>query len=98
MKRLRRPKLEDGELCMYWGRQDNDCPDVIIAWQGDSAMKRDSNLLHYAMCSPHVDPNVQPLFSKMRPSLVDDLKERGYDITTIKFSIKKLPPPTKDSK
>jgi hypothetical protein len=36
MKRLRKPKLKDGELQMYWGRPDpHDNPDVVLAWQGD---------------------------------------------------------------
>ena len=52
MKRLRAPKLKEGELRIYWGRESHDrTPDVMLAWQGDSAMKRDTNLLHYVMCS-----------------------------------------------
>ena len=51
--------------------------------------KRDSALLHYHMGSRHPDPTVQPVFSKMRPSLIEELEARGYDITTLRFSIMK---------
>ena len=91
VKRFRKPKMVDGELKMYWGKPDkHDGPDVVLAWQGDASMRRDTNLLHYHLCSAKPDLTVMPLFSKMTPSLIDELKARGYDITTLKFTIKKL--------
>ena len=90
MKRLRTPKLQTGELRMYWGRESHGrAPDIMLAWQGDSSMERDTQLLHYMMCSKHPDPSAKPLFSVMRPSLMEELDARGYDLTTLKFSIKK---------
>ena len=90
MKRFRTPKLADGELRIYWGREPHDrTPDVMFAWQGDRSMKHDTNLLHYMMASKHPDTSVTPLFSKMRPSLFEELDARGYDLTTLKFSIMK---------
>lgn len=89
MKRFRRPKLKDGELRMYWGKLPGDCPDIIFSWQGDWSMKRDSRFLHYALASDRPDPFAQPIFSKMNPSFIKELEMRGYDITTIKFSIMK---------
>jgi hypothetical protein len=89
MKRLRTPKLKDGELQIYWGREPRGIPELMFAWQGDRAMKRDTHLLHYVMASRHPDPHVSPLFSKMRPSLFEELDARGYDLTTLKFSIMK---------
>lgn len=91
MKRLRAPKLKDGELRAYWGRVDGDCPDVVFAWQGDSSMKRDSAMLYYHIGSKHPDPHTQPIFIKMLPSLIEELDARGYDLTTLKFSIMKKP-------
>lgn len=89
-KRLRAPKLKNGELCMYWGRDQYDrTPDVVLAWQGDSSMKRDTALLHMVICSQHPDPRAHPIFSKMNPSLIEELVARGYDLTTLKFSIMK---------
>jgi hypothetical protein len=89
MKRLRTPKLADGELRIYWGREPRGIPEIMFAWQGDRSMKYDSKLLHYMMASKHPDPNVTPIFSKMRPSLFEELEARGYDMTTLKFSIMK---------
>ena len=89
-KRLRKPKLHDGELRMYWGRERPGEPaEVMYAWQGDRSMRGDSALLHYEIGSPHPDPHVKPIFSKMRPSLIEELEARGYDLSTLKFSIKK---------
>lgn len=89
-KRLRKPKLHDGELRAYWGRADkHDAPDVVLAWQGDRMMKRDTNMLHYYMCSKRVDPLAKPLYSSMQPSMIEELEARGYDITTIEFRIRK---------
>lgn len=89
MKRLRKPKLKDGELRMYWGREPHGNPEVMLAWLGDSAMKRDINLLFYHLCCQHPDPHAKPIFSKMNPSLIEELDARGYDLTTLKFSIMK---------
>ncbi len=89
MKRLRRPILKDGELRIYWGRLPHENPDIVFAWQGDASMRRDTSLLHYMMASKHPDPHVKPIFSKMRPSLFEELDARGYDLTTLKFSIMK---------
>ena len=91
MKRLRKPKLKDGELRMYWGRVENDAPDVVLAWQGDRSMKADTALLHMHLCSQHPDLHAKPLFSKMNPSLIEELDARGYDLKTLKFSIMKKP-------
>ncbi len=89
MKRLRTPKLEDGELLIYWGREPRGIPEIMFAWQGDSSMKRDTNLLHYMMATQHPDPQVTPIFSKMKPSLFEELEARGYDLSTLEFTIKK---------
>ena len=89
MKRLRKPKLKDGELMVYWGKLPHDDPDVIYAWHGDASMKRDSAALHYYFGCQRPDPQVTPIFSKMLPSLMEYLESRGYDITTLKFSIMK---------
>ena len=90
MKRLRKPNLKDGELRVYWGREPHDStPDVMFAWQGERAMKRDASLLHYHLASKRPDLSAQPLFSKMIPSLIEELDARGYDLKTLKFSIRK---------
>jgi hypothetical protein len=90
-KRFRRPKVKEGELRMYWGKLPHDAPDIVIEWRGEG-MKHDSNLLYYVLCSDRPDYFARPLFSKMEPSLIKELESRGYDITTLKFSIMKKQP------
>lgn len=89
MKRLRRPKLKEGELRVYWGKLPHDSPDIIYEWKGDISMRRDSNLLSCFFGSQRPDLFTQPMFSKMLPSLIEELEARGYDITTLRFSIQK---------
>ena len=89
MKRFRKPKLKDGQLLVYWGKLPHDEPDVIYSWQGDSSMKRDNALLCYHFGSRRPDPIAKPMYSKMDPSLLEELERRGYDITTLRFSIMK---------
>lgn len=91
-KRFRKPVLKSGELRVYWGKEPHDNPDVILAWQGDGSMRADTRLLHNYLCSQHPDPFAKPLFSKMKPSLLQELEARGYDITTLRFSIMKKQP------
>ena len=74
---------------MYWGKLPHDAPDIIVAWQGDSSMKRDSRLLFYLLCNDRPDPSAEPIFSKMEPSLIKELESRGYDITTLRLSVMK---------
>lgn len=90
MTRLRAPKLKTGELRIYWGREP--CSrdlDVIFAGNGDQSMRADSRMLHCYIASRSPDPFATPLWSKMRPSLLEELDARGYDLTTLKFSIQK---------
>jgi hypothetical protein len=56
-------------------------------------MKADTALLHMIMCSKRPDPLKLPIFSIMEPSLIEELIARGYDITTLKFSIMKKAAP-----
>jgi len=89
-KRFRSPKLKDGELRMYWGKPDqHDNPVIVLAWQGTRYMKADTALLDFALCCKKPNPHKVPIFSVMEPSLLEELDARGYDLTTLKFSIMK---------
>jgi hypothetical protein len=50
-------------------------------------------MLHSYMCSRHPDPFKKPLFSEMMPSMIEELEARGYDLTTLKFSVMKKAQP-----
>lgn len=80
---MKYPKPKDNYLQMSYGKiKDNPNPDVIYNW-GDGCSKSDSRLLFYIF--NHLlstEPN------EMKTPL-EELENRGYDITTIEFSIKK---------
>lgn len=76
---------------MYWGRESRKtAPEVILEWQGNPSMRGDVALLHLYLCSqrPLVELG-QINWSKREPSLIEELERRGYDLSTLKFSIQK---------
>ena len=78
-----------GELMMMWGYADGDGPDIAY-YGGDGTSRTGQRLLHSVLSCPRMVPD---LSSSSRfsfdPSLIDELKSRGYDLTTLKFSIRK---------
>ena len=82
IKRYRTPSAKEGELLVKYGKNRGEL-DIFYCWRGDFQMKRDSKLLSFAF-------EEVPLLSNQK-SLRQELIDRGYDITTFKFSIQKLP-------
>jgi len=86
-KRFRAPTVQPNTLKLQYGKlEKNDKDDVIVLW-GDGAGHNgaDSALLFNVFCHERYGFNsTDPL-----PSLIKELEERGYDLSTIKFSIKK---------
>lgn len=64
-------------------------PSITDIAKAEAELRRHTNLLHYYICSKRPDPHKLPIFSVMQPSLIEELEARGYDITTLKFSIMK---------
>ena len=88
-KRLRRPKVHEGELVMYWGREyPRAHPEIMYAYS-DRSMKEDVRFIIYALNARRPDPYADPSLGKLLPSFFQELYNRGYDLTTIRFSIKK---------
>jgi hypothetical protein len=61
-----------------------------MVW-GEGCGKRDGALLHYLLCSKRMNwrggkPNVEPSF-------LEELEARGYDLTTLRFSVRKKEAP-----
>lgn len=83
---------------MYYGRVDGDRPDVCYQWGGGGANRCDASLLHHVIGSPRI----QILYGEERekygypykfgPSLLQELETRGYDLSTLKFSIEQKQP------
>lgn len=84
--RVSRKRAKPGELCMFYGRLKHDNPDTIYSW-GDGCSKRDGALLNYVLGSKRY--GYEGCRGEMEKSLLEDLIDRGYDITTLKFSIMK---------
>lgn len=63
-----------------FGRFEGDPPDCIFSWGGAGAGKRDGALLHYYF-SRYEKDGIR--------NLTDDLAARGYDLSTLVFSVMK---------
>jgi hypothetical protein len=94
MKRYRSPALKPGMLRIYYGKTDRyEAPDVCYQWGGAGASKCDSHLLYGAFSCKRLelvygDERLREGAPyKFGPSLLEELEARGYDLTTIKFSI-----------
>lgn len=85
MKKYSSPRPRDGQLKSQWGKIGDDCPDLCYAW-GEGVSPADARLLDYAFTGKRYSP----IHLRFDDSFIDELKARGYDITTLKFSIEKL--------
>jgi hypothetical protein len=84
MKRYRKPTCKDGELKLQWGKLPHDNPDILYI-NGEGTERCDSRLLHYVFSCR----KFKPFSDEQEKSFIEELELRGYDITTIKFSIMK---------
>jgi hypothetical protein len=84
--RASRKKAAPGQLRMFYGRLPGESmPDVCTAW-GEGCSKRDGHLLYWILCCD------RPPAVPGRPfdqSLLKELQARGYDLSTLEFSIRK---------
>lgn len=85
-RRWREPKAKPGELRVAWGRVEGGL-DLGYAWGGSGADKCDSRILMRALEDNEVFAG---------KTLREELTARGYDITTLRFSIQRLAPPAED--
>ena len=78
VKRVQVLKAKPGQLRAGWGRPEpRETPDVCYAWGGAGADSSDGRIL----CN-YFENTV-----RHGSTLLRELEERGYDITTLKFSI-----------
>ena len=81
-KRYRAPVAKPGELLVKYGQEYGDHY-LFYCWPGnDCGMKRDSKMLMAAF-------ERTVIFTEDGRTLRQELEARGYDITTLKFSIMK---------
>ncbi|CAM3285473.1 Transposase [Sphingomonas zeae] len=89
-KRFRIPIAKPGEVKIAYGRPSrHDDPDICAAWGGKGADKSDARTFMHAFTERRMAPAFPSLNYEERPSLVEELEARGYDITTLRFTIQK---------
>ena len=91
-RRWRAPKAAPGELVARWGKLPHENPQVCYSW-GEGCTKREAALLHNVLTTERPDWTTKPLFSKMWPSFLAELEASGYDLTTLRFSVRKKQAP-----
>jgi hypothetical protein len=88
MKRYRTPTAKPGELKAGYGREDRHCsPSLVYVWGGKGAQKPDARVLASALEDKRQGYAFPSMAIEQRPSLIEELEARGYDITTLRFSI-----------
>ena len=80
--RIRNTKL--GQLQAYYGKLPHDEPDLILS-NGEGVPRCDRAYLYYVFGGARFG-----FRGDVQPSFFDELKARGYDMDTFKFSIQKL--------
>lgn len=81
-KRYRRPKLQSQEIKLQKGKVDG-CVDMCIFY-GDDVPGCDRALIIYYLCSNNINYKGGEI-----KSLLEELELRGYDLDTLRFSIRK---------
>jgi hypothetical protein len=89
---LSRLRPSAGELRATWGRQAYGDGDVCYVW-GDGVDRGDHGLLHRWLSLGHFDHAT----NQISPSFIEELIARGYDISTLRFSIRKRSTETEGS-
>jgi hypothetical protein len=98
-KRWRIPKVRPGELAVKFGKPGrwNTTPDVCYCW-GPGVNQCDGSLLYLFFGVDRLETDYDAplgspryLWTKSAPSLLKELEARGYDLTTLRFSIQKKP-------
>lgn len=97
-KRRRGPKrMKDGELSVSYGYTREQGEDIYVT-NGPGTSRADGHLMHFWFNCLRPPASVLRLEDGEGPTLVDDLKSRGYDITTLRFTIQKAQAPTQEGK
>ena len=81
-KRYRKPSAKAGELLVKYGQEYGDVDLFYCYPDNECGMKRDSRFLMHAF-------EKTVIFSEDGRTLRQELEARGYDITTLKFSVMK---------
>lgn len=72
------------KLTARWSKREND----VLYWYPS---KPDGHLLHAVLSAPRQRYDYTTERMEYEPSLLEELKARGYDITTLRFTIERKP-------
>jgi hypothetical protein len=78
----RKPSPKRDQIVVAWATEKGNYPELMYFHNGNWQMKRDINMLMSAFGTQ------VGIFGR---TLVEELTERGYDLSTFRFSIEKLP-------
>lgn len=87
MKRVRTPKAKPGQLVVAWGRVDRHSAPCIVYAYPDRDGKCDSRVLCEALEGDRYRPSLTLPGYTVGKSLLQELDERGYDLTTLRLTI-----------
>lgn len=92
-KRYRTPTAKPGEVKIVYGKADRySAPDLCVAWGDGTDMKCTGRLIMNAIDQKVLVPKFPGPGHEYRPSLLEELETRGFDITTLRISIRKKEP------
>lgn len=92
-KRWHTPTAKPGQLKIVYGREDRySRPDVVVAWGGHGADKCDARMAMHALTEKRMTRAFPSMDIIFEPSLIEELEARGYDITTLRFTIQRHTP------
>lgn len=87
-KRWRAPVAKPGELKIAYGKVDRHTrPDICVAWGAGGADKCDGRYAMHALTEKRMAYAFPSMEVEYRPSVIEELEARGYDITTLRFTI-----------
>ncbi|MFG6083752.1 hypothetical protein ACEUZ9_005477 [Paracoccus litorisediminis] len=89
-KRIRTPMVKPDQITVAWGRADRHSLPSLVYVYPDRAGKGDSRVLMEALEGDRFRPSFERFGSLDRePSMVAELEKRGYDITTLRLTIRR---------
>lgn len=92
-KRYRVPEPKSDTLHVCWGRPDQFSRPSLVYVYPDRDGKAASRLISDALEGERYVPTFIPRGYTVEKSLAKELEERGYDLTTLKLTIKKKAQP-----
>lgn len=92
-KRYRVPEPKPDTLKVCWGRADSYSEPSLVYVYPDRDGKAATRLLMTALEGDRYAPDFGPRGYKVEKSVAKELEERGYDLTTLKLTIKRKAPP-----